>query len=211
MDFTAKKDIIIKMNSAIIGCKKCRLCKGRINAVPGEGNINASIVFIGEAPGAQEDKLGRPFVGRSGNLLNELLGGIGLSRRDIWIGNVVKCRPPENRDPMVDEIRACKPYLDKQIELIDPKVVITLGRFAMEYFLPGEKIANAHGKPYLLKTRVLYPLYHPAAALRNGTIKQILVKEFKELKNLMTKDIASIDFMNKEIKTDQEDEISLFI
>lgn len=210
MDFTAKKDIIIKINSAVIGCSKCRLCKGRKNAVPGEGNINADIVFIGEAPGAREDELGRPFVGRSGDLLNELLLGIGLSRRDVWIGNVVKCRPPENRDPMVDEIRACRPYLEKQIDLIDPKVIVTLGRFAMEYFIPNYKIAEAHGKPFKLKTRLVYPLYHPAAALRNGTIRQILKKEFATLKNLINKDISTIDFVNVN-KQDQEDEISLFI
>jgi DNA polymerase len=105
MEFAAKKDLFIKLNSAVINCSKCRLCKNRINAVVGEGSINAQVVFIGEAPGAKEDELGRPFVGRSGVLLNELLAKIGLSRRDIWVGNIIKCRPPDNRDPMVDDRR----------------------------------------------------------------------------------------------------------
>jgi DNA polymerase len=210
MDFTAKKDVFLKINTAVIKCSKCRLCKNRKNAVPGEGNINADIVFIGEAPGAKEDELGRPFVGRSGMMLNELLQKIGLTRRDVWIGNVIKCRPPENRDPMVDEIRACRPYLDKQIELIDPKIVVTLGRFAMDYFLPGEKIANAHGNPYMLKTRVVYPLYHPAAALRNGTIKQVLIKDFINLKKILNTDFSSINFVNATASNKDEDEIALF-
>lgn len=208
MDLKTKKEIYTKMNQAIVTCTKCRLCRNRKNAVPGEGSLNSDVVFIGEAPGANEDQQARPFVGRSGMLLNELLLKIGLSRKTVWIGNVVKCRPPENRDPMVDELRACKPYLDKQIELIDPKVIVTLGRFAMEYFLPGEKIAKAHGNLFKVKGKLIYPIYHPAAALRNGTIKDILTKDFYNLKKILkgeSDSLANLDLGDKD-----SDQPSLF-
>lgn len=209
MDLVSKKDIFVKMNKAVTTCTKCRLCKGRKNAVPGEGSLNAQIVFVGEAPGQQEDDQGRPFVGRSGMLLNEMLLKIGLSRREVWIGNVIKCRPPENRDPMVDELRACKPYIESQVDLIDPKVVVTLGRIALDYFVPNVKIGEAHGKPYKYKTKVVFPLYHPAAALRNPALKEVLYRDFLKLKDLLTTDNKNIKFEGQKKNVD-DDAISLF-
>ncbi len=209
MDLVSKKDIFVKMNKAVTTCTKCRLCKSRKNAVPGEGSLNAQIVFVGEAPGQQEDEQGRPFVGRSGMLLNEMLMKIGLSRRDVWIGNVIKCRPPENRDPMVDELRACTPYIESQVDLIDPKVVVTLGRIALDYFLPDVKIGEAHGKPYRYKTKIIFPLYHPAAALRNPTLKDVLQKDFYKLKELLNLDLKEIKFEGEKVKV-EDDLISLF-
>ena len=144
-----------------------------------------------------------------GMLLNEMLLKIGLSRRDVWIGNVIKCRPPENRDPMVDELRSCTPYIESQIDLIDPKVVVTLGRIALDYFLPNVKIGEAHGKPYRYKTKIIFPLYHPAAALRNPTLKDVLQKDFYKLKELLNLNLKEIKFEGEKINVD-EDVISLF-
>jgi len=208
MDLQTKKDIFIKMNRAIVTCKKCRLCRGRINAVPGEGNINAKVVFIGEAPGFEEDKQGRPFVGRSGLLLGEMINKIGLKRTDVWIGNVIKCRPPENRNPLLDEIRACKPYLEKQMELIKPKIIVTLGRFALEFLVPKAKISEAHGKPIRIKSYIVFPIYHPAAALRNVAIKKIMIEDFMKIKNLINIDIKSIT--NEAEKKEDTAQLSLF-
>lgn len=208
MDLQTKKDIFIKMNRAIVTCKKCRLCRGRINAVPGEGNINAKVVFIGEAPGFEEDKQGRPFVGRSGLLLGEMINKIGLKRTDVWIGNVIKCRPPENRNPLLDEIRACKPYLEKQMELIKPKIIVTLGRFALEFLVPKAKISEAHGKPIRIKSYIVFPIYHPAAALRNVAIKKIMIEDFMKIKNLINIDIKSIT--NEAEKKEDNAQLSLF-
>jgi len=210
MNLEQKKEILIKMNRAINSCPKCRLCKSRTNAVPGEGNINAKIIFIGEAPGRDEDKAGRPFVGRSGKLLDELLAKIRLSRRDVWIGNVLKCRPPENRDPLNDEILACRPYLYKQIDLIKPKIVVTVGKYAMEYFLPKQKISEAHGKPFKLKNLIIYPIYHPAAALRNGKVKEILTRDFRNIVNVLEQNKETIETA-KHLIVEKDNEIkSLF-
>ncbi|PIR43249.1 uracil-DNA glycosylase [candidate division WWE3 bacterium CG10_big_fil_rev_8_21_14_0_10_32_10] len=198
------------MNNAIITCNKCRLCKGRKNAVVGEGNINAKIVFVGEAPGAEEDKQGRPFVGRSGMFLNDLMRKCGFKRTDVWIGNIIKCRPPENRDPMVDEVRACRPYLDRQLDLINPKMVVTLGRFALEYFLPKEKISEVHGRPLRAKSRIIFPLYHPAAALRNEAIRKIMNNDFKAISDVLKKDIKNIPFPKSMEADASSDQLSLF-
>lgn len=139
----------------------------RANLVFGEGSANAKVLFIGEAPGREEDKLVRPFVGRSGKLLDKLIEGLGWNRKDIYITNVVKRRPPENRDPSPKEILAYKPYLLKQIEIINPKLIVTLGRFSMNYFLPEAKITRDQGKLFVAGGRNIYPLFHPAAALRS--------------------------------------------
>lgn len=166
-------------------CEKCRLCETATNGVPGEGNPDSDIIFIGEAPGANEDKLGRPFVGRAGMLLEFMLNQIGYKREDVWIGNIVKHRPPENRDPLPDEIEACKPYLTNQIEIISPKLVVTLGRFSMNYFLPDAKISQAHGQPYNLIKYHIYPVYHPAAGLRNPSMKTELIKDFLRIPEVL--------------------------
>lgn len=140
------------------------------NLVFGEGNINSQVVFVGEAPGAEEDRLIRPFVGRSGQLLNKLLLEIGWKREDVYITNIVKRRPPDNRDPAPAEIAAYKPYLTSQIEILDPVVIVPLGRFSMNYFLPEAKISRDQGTVFRLKNRFIVPMFHPAAALRSPDV-----------------------------------------
>lgn len=165
----------------ICACTKCPLHRSRTKAVPGEGPIGAPIMFIGEGPGREEDRQGRPFVGRSGDLLEELLEGIGLTREDVFIANVVKCRPPNNRDPEPDEIAACKPYLAQQLKLVDPEIIVTLGRFAMERWLPNERITRAHGRPFRFGKRLVVPMFHPAAALRKPEWETLLREDFARL------------------------------
>ncbi|HIM59037.1 MAG TPA: uracil-DNA glycosylase [Dehalococcoidia bacterium] len=162
-------------------CTKCRLHAGRTNAVPGAGSSVASILIIGEGPGFNENQQGLPFVGRSGKLLDELLAAVPLSREDVFITNVVKCRPPDNRDPQPDEVAACRPYLERQMELINPKVVVTLGRHSYLRFYPDGKISRDHGKILQWNDRILFPLYHPAAGLRNPAIKRELQEDVLRL------------------------------
>ncbi len=154
---------------------------GRANLVFGEGDANAAVMFIGEAPGFHEDRLARPFVGQAGQLLNELLRKINWPRESVYITNIIKRRPPENRDPLPEEIEAYKPYLQKQIDVITPKVIATLGRYAMNYFLPLAKISRDHGKPVPLSPYLIAPLYHPAAALRSTSVLKELGEDFKKL------------------------------
>jgi DNA polymerase len=163
------------------GCTLCALHLSRTNAVPGAGDNHADIMFIGEGPGFHEDRQGLPFVGRSGDYLDELLKMIHLSRDDVFITNVVKCRPPDNRDPLPVEIAACKPYLDQQINLIDPLVIVTLGRFSMARYFPGGKITQIHGKPKIEKGRAYVPLFHPAAVLRNPDLRKEMEADFKRI------------------------------
>ena len=169
----------------ITGCTRCPLSQGRNHAVPGEGNLSADIMFIGEAPGFYEDRDGRPFVGPAGQLLEEMLGKIGLSRQDVYITNMVKCRPPENRDPQPGEIDACESYLDQQIEMISPKVIVTLGRFSFSKFFPGEAISRARGKPRKWHNLMVYPMYHPAAALHNPGLRPAIETDFRNLPGII--------------------------
>ncbi len=160
--------------------------------VMGDGNLNAEIVFIGEAPGKKEDEQGVPFVGASGKFLNEMLATAGLERADVYITNIVKYRPPKNRDPSKDEKQTFWPYLLRQLEIINPKVVITLGRHSMGYFLPGAVIGNIHGQPVDVTidddaTYCLIPLYHPAAALYNGSLRQTLADDFMRVPEIIKK------------------------
>lgn len=159
--------------------------KGDAHLVFGEGDINAPVVFIGEAPGFHEDRLVRPFVGRSGRLLDKLLAQIGLPRERVYITNIVKRRPPDNRDPLPEEISAYKPYLSRQIELIGPAIIATLGRFSMNYFLPDGKISNNHGRAVEVGAYTIFPLYHPAAALRSTAMLAALEEDFKKLAALI--------------------------
>lgn len=160
-------------------CTLCRLCESRTNAVPGTGNPHAEVVFIGEGPGKNEDEQGIPFCGASGRLLDELLESINLRRDDVFITNIVKCRPPGNRDPLPDEKLTCAPtYLDKQLELINPKLIVTLGRHALGHFIPDLKISEVHGQPKRYKDRVYLALYHPAVALYNGGMRATLMEDF---------------------------------
>lgn len=160
--------------------------KGSANLVFGEGNIECKVLFIGEAPGFNEDVQKRPFVGRAGQLLDKLIQEIGWKRSDVYISNIVKRRPPENRDPLPEEIEAYKPYLAKQIEIINPPIISTLGRFSMNYFLPFAKISKDHGKIFQNEGRIIYPLYHPAAALRATSVLDDLRKDFKKLPDVVS-------------------------
>jgi uracil-DNA glycosylase len=159
-------------------CTRCRLAAGRTNAVPGEGSPDTEVVLIGEAPGFNEDRLGRPFIGRAGDLLVKLLGSIGWRRDDVFITNVVKCRPPDNRDPEPDEVTACAPYLKRQLEILDPAVIVTLGRHSMGRFMPGARISQAHGTTAAVdpasgaRDATVFAMYHPAAALRGAEVER---------------------------------------
>jgi len=163
----------------IRACTRCRLHETRSHAVPGEGSPDTEVVLVGEGPGSNEDRLGRPFVGRAGELLERLLGSIGWRRDDVFITNVVKCRPPDNRDPEADEIAACAPYLHRQLEALDPTLVVTLGRHSMGRFMPGARISSAHGtaRPADPATgaagALVFAMYHPAAALRALEIERV--------------------------------------
>ena len=162
------------------------LYKTAIQAVPGDGNPDAEIVIIGEAPGKKEDELGKPFVGASGKLLNELLASIGMKREDIFIANVIKHRPPDNRDPSKEEIEIYTPWLEKQLDIIDPKIVITLGRFSMDFMLgKGFSISEIHGQPQEKNGRIIVPLYHPAAAMYSGKLRPVLFADFSKIPNII--------------------------
>ena len=177
--------LLEELNNQILKCEKCALCKTRTNVVPGEGSSEAEIMFIGEGPGKNEDEQGRPFIGAAGKLLDKLIELIGLTREDIYIANVVKCRPPGNRDPLPEEVDACRPWLDQQIKIIKPKLIVLLGRHSMDRFLPNQKISVDHGKPKKRNGQVYFPIYHPAAALyRNGLLED-LKKDFKKIPKIL--------------------------
>jgi DNA polymerase len=170
----------------IRACTLCNLCQGRTHAVPGEGPEDALIMLIGEGPGAQEDLQGRPFVGASGRFMAETLAQAGIDRQDVFITNVVKCRPPGNRDPQPDEMDTCtQVYLDLQIALIQPKIIVTLGRFSMGHFLPGASISRIHGQPHRVGDVIVYPMLHPAAALRRPEWKTAFVADAQRIPDLL--------------------------
>ncbi len=194
----SKKAALEKLEKEIKKCVRCGLAKGRINVVPGEGSAIADIMFIGEGPGKNEDEQGRPFIGTAGKFLTELIESIGFTREDIYIANVVKCRPPGNRDPQPTEVETCWPHLEKQIFLIQPKLIVPLGRHSLARFLPTAKISADHGRA-LRKTIkattnevtladfrvVFFPCYHPAAALYNGNLRDVLKKDFKKIPKVL--------------------------
>ena len=166
-------------------CTDCGLHSSRLNVVPGEGDPNAEIMFIGEGPGKNEDRQGRPFVGAAGSLLDEMLEAIGLNRGSVFIANMVKCRPPSNRDPQPDEIMACSKYLDRQIVVIDPLVIVTLGRVSLSKFFPGEGISKVRGSIRYYEGRPIFPMLHPAAALYRRELKDTIYKDFKALPDIL--------------------------
>lgn len=173
-------------------CEKCPLFKGRTNSVPGEGAEDADIMFIGEGPGRDEDLQGKPFVGAAGKFLTQMIETIGLRREDVYIANVVKCRPPNNRDPLPEEIKMCWGYLEEQVKLIKPKIIVTLGRHSMGRFLPGLKISQVHGQPKrasgIWQERQVYlPLYHPAAALYDPRQRDVHIEDFKKIPLILKK------------------------
>ncbi|MBI5957778.1 MAG: uracil-DNA glycosylase [Chloroflexi bacterium] len=181
----AALDVISK---EVRACAKCELHSGRTLAVPGAGRPDAELMFIGEGPGYHEDQQGLPFVGASGKYLGELLALIGLTRNDVFITNVIKCRPPANRDPLPGEIDTCVPaYLNRQIEIINPKIIATLGRFSMGLFFPPDtRITKVHGQPKRADGRIYFPLFHPAAVLRNLNLRPAMEEDFKRIKTLLT-------------------------
>jgi uracil-DNA glycosylase len=180
---------LLKVRQEVLICQNCPLAKTRTNAVPGEGDPNSDILLIGEAPGANEDKNGVPFCGQAGKFLDEMLKDIGLSREEVFITNTVKCRPPENRDPEEEEKSACRPYLERQFEIIKPKLIVLLGRHSMTTYLPtAGTITTAHGKAFRKPTgQVFLPLYHPAAALHNGGLRQTLIDDFNKIPAILKK------------------------
>lgn len=173
--------------SQIKVCRECPLNKSRTQAVPGEGNSQASILFIGEGPGENEDRQGSPFVGEAGQFLEEMLASIGLKRSDVFITNVVKCRPPHNRDPLEEEVRVCTSnYLFKQIKLVNPKLIVTLGRHSMQTFFPQLKsISQVHGKAYKKANQVYLLLYHPAAALYQASLRKTQLEDFAQIPEIL--------------------------
>lgn len=177
-----------KLELEVKNCKGCELWKGRTNAVPGEGNYFSKLMIVGEGPGRDEDIQGRPFVGRAGQLLTKLLNEIGIDRKDVYITNVVKCRPPENRTPTPEEIRSCKKYLEKQFDLIKPKVVLILGSTALKAILGEEKITKVRGEEVEIDGIIFFPTFHPAAVLRDEQNKLPVIKsDFQKLKNILQK------------------------
>ncbi len=166
-------------------CTDCSLHQGRTNAVPGEGAQDAEIMLIGEGPGYHEDRQGRPFVGPAGRFLEELLASIGLKREQVFIANMVKCRPPQNRDPLPDELAACSKYLERQIELVDPLLIVTLGRFSLSRFFPGESISRARGRVRQRNGRSIYPIMHPAAALHRQEHRATIMEDFKAIPGVL--------------------------
>lgn len=197
---------LTELYEEIANCQRCILSQARKNAVPGEGPQDADIVFIGEGPGFHEDQQGRPFVGAAGQFLDELLESIGLRRDDVYICNVIKCRPPGNRDPLPEEVDACKPHLDKQIEIISPKMIVTLGRFSMERYFPGAKISQIHGQARKLEGIIYYPMYHPAAALHQPRWRPVVEEDMSRIPQVLA---AADSIAEVELPQDAE-QLSLF-
>ena len=175
------EDTLVQVASEVVVCTRCSLHKTRNKAVPGEGPDSVEILLIGEGPGQNEDMQGRPFIGAAGKFLSELLAQAGLKREDVWITNVVKCRPPGNRDPLPDELGACSGYLDRQIALLNPKIIITLGRHSMGKYMPGAKITQIHGQMRRIGNRFIIPMFHPAAALHQASVKPAILADFAKL------------------------------
>jgi len=183
---------LIALGDEIRACNRCRLAQGRTLAVPGAGSEHADIMFIGEAPGFHEDQQGVPFVGAAGRFLNQLLASINLTRDDVFIANVIKCRPPNNRDPQPDEVAACRPFLDRQIGLIQPKMIVTLGRFSMQLAYTGVTISRIHGTPKRIGDIVYYPLFHPAAALHQPRYRSMIEQDFLNIPQVLS-EIQSVE------------------
>lgn len=196
---------LVEMNqlaAEISTCSRCQLHLSRKKSVPGEGNIATKILFIGEGPGLNENESGRPFVGQAGNFLNELLSMAKVNRSDVFITNVVKCRPPSNRDPMPEELSACAVFLDKQIEIINPLVIVTLGRFSMAKYFPFQRISMIHGQGHWIGDRLVVPMFHPAAALHQPNLRTSILHDFTLLPNYLKEAAARI------ITTEEEKRIA---
>ncbi|HEV3232965.1 MAG TPA: uracil-DNA glycosylase [Candidatus Dormibacteraeota bacterium] len=205
-------EALLGLHQEVRGCQLCVLSRTRTQAVPGDGDPAAKIMIVGEAPGQNEDKQGLPFVGAAGQLLNQLLSGIGIERKDVYITNIVKCRPPGNRDPLPEEVGACSGYLDRQVEYIRPAVILLLGRHALQRLLPGSSgISRVHGQMVQRGDRAYVPLYHPAAALYNNFLLDTLRQDFSRVRDY----IAEIEARRAAAApaatdTDPKEQLSLF-
>jgi uracil-DNA glycosylase len=186
------EETIAQIAKEVSVCTKCALHEGRKKSVPGEGPANAEIMFIGEGPGFHENEQGRPFVGAAGKFLDQLLAQAGVTRADVWIGNVVKCRPPDNRDPLPEELAACDTYLEAQIKAINPSIIVTLGRFSMGKFVSGAKISAIHGQMRKADDRFVIPMFHPAAALHQAALKPAILADFARLPELLKQARAAL-------------------
>lgn len=210
------EEALEKLAKQIVVCTRCELQRSRKKAVPGEGPTHAEIMLIGEGPGFHENEQGRPFVGASGKFLDQLLEMAGLTRAEVWITNVVKCRPPGNRDPLPDEVETCTSnYLDHQIEIINPSIIVTLGRFSMGKFFKGAKITQIHGQMRKAGDRFVIPMYHPAAALHQMSLKPAIIEDFSKLPELLKQARAALGKTsskgNEPIKKEDEPkQMSLF-
>jgi len=193
----------------INACQRCPLGRSRTKAVPGEGPEHPNILFIGEAPGFHEDQQGRPFVGAAGHFLEQLLESIGLTRRDVYIGNVIKCRPPGNRDPFPAEVEACRSFLDEQISLLKPKLIVTLGRYSMARFFTDASISRIHGRAKQVGEVMVLPLYHPAAALHQPRYRQDIETDFLKIPDLLKEATAPEQAPLAE-RPDEVQQLSLF-
>lgn len=196
------------VETQVRACTSCGLADTRTQAVPGEGSYTAELLFVGEGPGYHEDRQGRPFVGPAGKLLDKLLTSIGLERTNVYITNMVKCRPPNNRDPFPSELKACSGYLDTQMKLISPRIVVSLGRHSLGRFFPNETIGKARGKPRSWNGYTIFPIYHPAAALHNPSLMTALREDFQKLRLMLDSDPSPVVERND---SDQKpDQLSLF-
>jgi len=188
----------------IIACRDCELANYRTKAVPGEGAEDADLLFIGEAPGWHEDQQGRPFIGPAGQFLDQLLASIGLRREEVYIANVIKCRPPQNRDPLPAEIQSCSKWLDRQIEIIQPQMIVTLGRYSLARYFPNQSISKIHGKPRKSGGVIYYPMYHPAAALHQGSLRRTIEADMLKIPQILAQ---GEDLPQDEVESQQ---LSLF-
>lgn len=178
---------LARLCQEIIACRDCELAQYRTKVVPGEGAEDADLLLIGEAPGWHEDQQGRPFVGPAGQFLDQLLASIGLHREEVYIANVIKCRPPQNRDPLPAEIQSCRKWLDRQIEIIQPQVIVTLGRYSLAQYFPNQSIGKIHGKPRKLGDVIYYPMYHPAAALHQGSLRKTIETDMLKIPQILAR------------------------
>lgn len=204
--------VLKEVAQQVSGCQMCALHHSRKNAVPGAGPHTAEIMFIGEGPGFHENEQGLPFVGAAGKFLDDLLAGIGMHRSDVFITNVVKCRPPGNRDPFPEELEACDGYLERQIRSINPRVIVTLGRFSMAKFIPNAKISQIHGQSRWINGRLVVPMYHPAAALHQRSLKSTVEQDFAQLPKLISqsKEAQIQNNVEEEDDSSKPQQLSLF-
>ena len=202
--------VLKEVASQAAECTRCKLSYSRKRSVPGEGPARAQIMLIGEGPGFYENEQGRPFVGASGTFLDELLQKAGLKRKDVFVTNVVKCRPPSNRDPLPEELQACAEYLDRQIAAINPLIIVTLGRYSMSKFLNNAKISDVHGKPAWVRGRMIVPMFHPAAALRNPQWMTAIRQDFAQLTPLVAELYPGRAGAEARNEPDEAQQLSLF-